>query len=435
MWAPSRLSLPSLDAMGAWWPRIAALARYGTDAYRPAVRRRLMILNLFAYLIAVFTFGYALQHLFVDYRTFAPVIWINCALAIAAACVPFMHRFGEIAGALLISAAELIGLFLLAAYLGSPSGIHIQYIIGAAAPFFVFGLSRRGLSLALVCTCLVMHLAVWVLFPEPRPEFASNPGFIRSIYISAIVTTFAITSAIVHYAFRLAEAAEAETDALLRNILPEPIVERLKSAPGETIADSFEDASVLFADMRGFVPVALALGPERTVELLNRLVRELDALAESHGVEKIKTIGDAYMAAAGVPRPRPDHALCLARFGLAMHGVIARLAVEVGRPLELRVGIASGPLLAGVIGSRRLTYDVWGDTVNLAARLESMGVPGRVQVSARTRELLEPSMRLEPRGEIQVKGLGAQPVWLIADGTGAQPAPQPAAATISAAAS
>ncbi|HRD76597.1 MAG TPA: adenylate/guanylate cyclase domain-containing protein [Hyphomicrobiaceae bacterium] len=414
MWAPTRLSLPTLESLGAWWPRVAALARYGTDGYPPAVRRRLMILNLFAYLIAIFTFGYSLQHLFVDYRTFAPVIWINFALAASAALVPFMHRFGEIAGALLISAAELLGLLLLGAYLGSPSGVHIQYIIGAAAPFFVFGLSRRWLSLALVAICLVMHLAVWVLFPAPQPEFAAHPAFIRSIYVSAIVTTFAITAAIVHYAFRLAEAAEAETDALLRNILPEPIVERLKANPGVTIADSFSDASVLFADMRGFVPVALSLGPARTVELLNRLVRELDALAAAHGVEKIKTIGDAYMAAAGVPEPQPEHALRLARFGLAMHGVIGRLAAEVGKPLELRVGIASGPLLAGVIGVRRLTYDVWGDTVNLAARLESNGVPGRVQVSARTRELIEAHFKLEARGEIEVKGLGAQPVWLIA---------------------
>ena len=401
--------------------RLERLVAFGTDGYPPEVKRRLMILNVMAYLIAAFTLLYAIEHLFVDAATFRPVILINLALVAAALLVPFMHRFGETAGGLLIAVAEFAGIFALASYLGSPSGIHIQYVVGAAAPFFIFGLTRLRLVFAVVALCLVFHLAVWTLFARPSPPFAANPGFLRSVYVTATVTTFAMTAAIVLYAFRLAERAQAETEALLRSILPGSIVDRLKAAPGATIADSFEAASVLFSDMKGFVPIALALGPARTVELLNRIVSEFDGLARRHGVEKIKTIGDAYMVAAGVPDPTPDHALRLTRMGLDMLQVVERVAADVGQPLAIRIGLASGPLTAGVIGTTRTTYDVWGDTVNLASRLESRGVPGRIQVSAATKALIEGEFDLAHRGSLEIKGLGSQEAWLVIDRRPAQP--------------
>ncbi len=389
------------------------LAAIGTTGYPPAVRQRLKILNLMAALIAVFTLHYTAQHLFVDYQAFKPIIWINLALVVAAALVPFMHRFSETAGGFLIAGAEFIGLFALAFYLGSPSGLHFQYAIGAAAPFFIFGLARLRLILVIVACCFALHMAVWALFPVPRPPFAAKPEFIHSIYVSAAVTTFGMIAAIVYYAFRLAEQAQAETEALLRSILPDVIVDRLKAAPGATIADSVSDASVLFADMKGFVPIARALGPARTVELLNRIVSAFDALAGRHGVEKIKTIGDAYMVAAGVPEPVPDHAVRLARMGLDMLVVVEQVARDIGQPIAIRVGLASGPVMAGVIGTKRITYDLWGDTVNLAARLESNGEAGRLQISDGTRRRIERQFEVTPRGEIEVKGLGPQQTWFV----------------------
>jgi adenylate cyclase len=370
-------------------------------------------MNMMAGLIAVFTLLYAVQHLFVDYQTFKPIIWINIALVGAAVLVPFMHRFGETAGGFLIAGAEFAGLFALAFYLGSPSGVHIQYLIGASAPFFIFGLARLRLVLVIVFCCFALHVAVWMLFPATRQPFAARPDFIASIYVSAAVTTFAMTAAIVYYAFRLAEQARAETEALLRTILPDPIVDRLKAEPGATIADSVREASVLFADMKGFVSIAHALGPRRTVELLNQIVSAFDALAGRHGVEKIKTIGDAYMVAAGVPEPVSDHAVRLARMGLDMLTVVEQVAAEIGQPFAIRIGLASGPVMAGVIGTKRITYDLWGDTVNLAARLESHGEPGRVQVSDDTRRLIEADFTIEPRGSIDVKGLGQQQTWFV----------------------
>ena len=393
--------------------RLEALIGFGTGRFPPDVRRRLRILNLFAMVIAVLSLGYAMKHLATAPAELGPIVGINLAIAAAASLVPWAHRFGEIAGGLLIAGTEFIGLFLLASYLGSPSGIHIQYVVGAAAPFFIFGLQRLGLTLAVVAGCFALHISVWVLFPMPAPALAARPSGASLSYVAHVLTTFVVTAMIVYYAFRTAEQARAETETLLRNILPERIAERLKAAPGVTIADSFESASVLFADLTGFVPTSRRLGPARTVELLNEIVRAFDRLASEHGAEKIKTIGDAYMAAAGVPEPVPDHALRLCRLGLAMIGAIERISRELDVDLAMRIGIASGPVMAGVIGVSRQTYDVWGDTVNLASRLESQGLPGRVQISAATRALVADALPAERREMLEVKGIGEEVTWLL----------------------
>ena len=163
-------------------------------------------------------------------------------------------------------------------------------------------------------------------------------------------TTFGLIAACVYYAFSLFERAKAETETVLRNVLPDSVVERLKASPGETIADGFSEASVLFADITGFVSMARGLGPERTVALLNRLVSAFDELAERHGVEKIKTIGDAYMVASGVPIPRQDHAQSLAAMALDLIAAVERASAAENIPLNVRVGMASGPMMAGIIG-------------------------------------------------------------------------------------
>ena len=412
-----RLRGPGLSSNWGWLERLrlrlARLTAYGTERYPPAVRRRLKILNVVAYLIAFFTFAYAAQHLFVDAKLWAPIIIINASLAFVALIVPFLHRFNDVAGGLTIAIAEFVALFTLTAHLGRDSGIHVQYIAYAAAPFVILGLGRLKLVLVLVVIGFVLHVAAWFMFPSEHALLQAARSQLNSMYLTAAVTTFGLIAATVYYAFHLAERAEAETDTLLRNILPEPIVERLKAAPGATIADSFEDASVLFADLKGFVSFAKVLGPARTVEFLNRLMTELDTLAVRHGVEKIKTIGDAYMVAAGVPQAVPDHAERLAGMALDMLATIERAAAEARQPLAARIGIASGPMMGGVIGAKRLTYDVWGDTVNLAARLESSGEPGRVHVSARTKALLEEAYHLESRGQIEIRGLGAEQTWYL----------------------
>jgi guanylate cyclase len=206
--------------------------------------------------------------------------------------------------------------------------------------------------------------------------------------------------------------AQARADNLLLNILPRSIADRLKAEP-RTIADQFGSASILFADVVDFTPLAERLPPAEVVGVLDHLFSHFDLLAERYGLEKIKTIGDCYMVAAGVPSPRPDHARALALMALDMQ-VAMRAVDEVDHlGLELRVGINSGPVVAGVIGRKRFLYDLWGDAVNTASRMESHGTSGRIQITRATKELLEDEFVCEPRGTIPVKGKGEIEAWYL----------------------
>jgi adenylate cyclase len=415
------------DRMAAWRRRLTRLAGYGTAGYPPSVRRRLRILNVAAYLIATFNLIYALQQVVLDYQTWKPVILINLVLTAIALSVPFLHRFNEVAGALTLAISENIGLFVLTYILGTESGLHIQYFAAVAGYFLVLGLGRLKLILGLILGGLALHLVAWAWFTQERALLRVRPYDLDDLYVTAVVTTSTVVAVVVYYAFRLAEQAQEETDTLLHNILPTSIVDRLKGAPGATIADELPDASVLFADLKGFVPLAKSLGPARTVGLLNIVVSAFDDLADQWQVEKIKTIGDAYMAAAGLPEPVPDHADRLAGMALAMQATLARIAREQKVALALRIGIATGPVLAGVIGARRLTYDVWGDTVNLASRLEGQSQPGRVLVSRATKAQLEHSFALERCGSLELKGYGLEEAWYVLEALQADAQPRPAA--------
>ena len=214
---------------------------------------------------------------------------------------------------------------------------------------------------------------------------------------------------------------QAKAEDLLLNILPSSIAERLK-AQAQPIADQIGSASILFADVVDFTPLSERLSPDEVVGILDHLFSHFDTLAERYGLEKIKTIGDCYMVAAGVPSPRPDHAQALADMALDMLEAM-QSSDEVGHlGLELRIGISSGPVVAGVIGRKRFLYDLWGDAVNTASRMESHGTPGHIQVTRATADLLEPGFMLERRGLIPVKGKGDVEVWYVT-GRRSRPAP------------
>ena len=204
---------------------------------------------------------------------------------------------------------------------------------------------------------------------------------------------------------RLLLAEQERSEQLLLNVLPAPIAARLKQGE-EVIADGFPEVTVLFADLVDFTRRSQETTPERVVRILDDLFSALDDLAERHGLEKIKTIGDAYMAVGGLPEPRPDHAEAVAEMALAMREEVARHLDPGGRPLAVRIGIDTGPVVAGVIGRRKFSYDLWGDTVNTASRMESHGVAGCIQVTDRAYRRLRDSYRFERRGPIQVKGKG-----------------------------
>ncbi|MCB1514315.1 MAG: adenylate/guanylate cyclase domain-containing protein [Hyphomicrobiaceae bacterium] len=402
--------LPGISGMIAVMGR---LAEAGTAGYPIDIKRRLMILNMFSYLIIFTTVIFALQYGLTEGVEYRPLVYINLAIAAIVSLVPLMHRINEIAGGLLIVITEYVAITNIASYLGRDGGGHLLFIIGAAVPFFVFGLERLRLALAVVLGGMVLHLYIWFSFPPSTALIPPNPRILNDLYTQSAITTFGFIAVTVWYAFRLVENAKAETDTLLRNILPDQIVARLKTGPERLIADSFDSASILFSDISGFVPLARSLGAAQVVELLNTIVREFDAIAARHGVEKIKTIGDAYMAAAGIPDPAPDHTARVAFMGLDMLAFMERLRQDTGLDVSIRIGIASGPVMAGVIGMQKFSYDVWGDTVNLASRLESHSVPGRILICPACRTLLEHEFTFETRGEIEIKGVGLKETFYV----------------------
>ena len=250
-----------------------------------------------------------------------------------------------------------------------------------------------------------------VLDPIARETAGEAPyGYRLFAQVQNAIMPLAIVFLLLRYTDVRRRAAEARVDELLTNAIPAVIASRLKRGE-RRIAESYAATTVVFADLVGFTPWAQRTEPERVVAFLDALFSRFDELAEAHGLEKIKTIGDAYMAVAGAPEPRSDHAAAAVTFARAMGEAVRVVSAAQGLQFQVRVGVASGPVVAGVIGQRRLLFDLWGDTVNLASRMESSGVPGRIHLSAATRELLGDTERFERR-EVHVKGLGPLTTYL-----------------------
>ena len=245
------------------------------------------------------------------------------------------------------------------------------------------------------------------------PGVAVSPATVIIFFVLNISALSALVYLLLQYFMRglertraALEAEQENSERLLLNVLPEPIARRLLHGE-ELIADAFSEVTVLFADIVDFTQMSDRLAPEQAVEMLNEVFSVFDQLAERWGLEKIKTIGDAYMAVAGVPIPRVDHAEAVAEMALAMR------EVAVTRHLEVRIGIDSGPVVAGVIGRRKFSYDLWGDTVNTANRMESHGLPGEIQVTPRLYRRLSEKYRFQPRGPVSVKGKGEMEPYLL----------------------
>jgi len=261
----------------------------------------------------------------------------------------------------------------------------------------------------------VVVIGVILIDPFVSSRISPQPYPLRLVWYAAnLGVPLGITFAMLRYTDIRRRKAEARSDELLTNAIPVSIAARLKRGE-ERIAELYPATTVLFADLAGFTPWARATDPARVVGFLDDLFTSFDDVAVQSGVEKIKTIGDAYMAVAGAPEPRADHAaaaIVLAR------GILAALAVvrdRHGVPLELRIGLASGPVVGGVIGQRRILFDLWGDTVNTASRMQSSGVEGRIQVAQSTHDLLRDTHTFEEREPVVVKGLGPMTTYLLAD--------------------
>ena len=404
--------------------RATALVAVGTAGYPPATRRRLRNINVGCYTVALSCALFALTFALEGASLYRGPMAINLAMMVAAISVPAFHRIHELAGSIFIIFVMLSGLFAIVALVGRDSGIQVNFIAASALAFMVFELRRLRDIVILIVVAIALHIAAWAMFREGVALGIPNDEFLLRLYVTTVVTISIIVAVIVYYAFWTAEQAEAATEALLHRVLPASVAERLRTRPDEAISDSSPGAAVLFSDLAGFVPIARSLGAARTVAMLNRLVQTFDRLAAEHGVEKIKTIGDAYMAVAVAQDSASGNAAPLARMALSMQAAADATGAEFGVGLRLRIGMALGPVMAGVIGSQRFGYDVWGDPVNLAARLETSGEVGKIQVSAAFRDALGEAFAFERRGEIEIKGVGREETWFLMREAGRGPYPR-----------
>ncbi|WP_082067973.1 adenylate/guanylate cyclase domain-containing protein [Mycolicibacterium llatzerense] len=348
-------------------------------------------------------------------------LWIG-ALAVVCAPVylvlPRLYRFGELHAPLIFIGIAYSLTTLVTAYIGRGSGQQLYFLVAASLVVLILGIEHIVLASVVAALGAGLTIALQLLAPVDtgvQPTWATTLGFVISV-----VSSWILVVATVWYAMR--EIGRAETalaseyersESLLVNILPAKIAQRLKDPYRDVIADRYDDASVLFADIAGFTQRASDTTPTELVRFLDGLYTDLDTLVDRHGLEKIKTSGDSYMVVSGVPEPRPDHLEALASLALDMVDAVAELKDPGGRPVPLRIGLAAGPVVAGIVGARKFFYDVWGDAVNVAARMETTDVEGRIQVPQNVYERLKDLFVLEERGPVEVKGKGVMHTWYL----------------------
>ena len=297
--------------------------------------------------------------------------------------------------------------------LGGLAGSSGAVLFAFLSPVLALLALGPGRAIAWFVAYVVVVVGIVVLDPIYSSMIEPQPYPLRLIWYAAnLIIPLGLTFAMLRYTDIGRRRAEARSEELLTNAIPASIAARLKRGE-ERIAERHPATTILFADLVGFTPWAAQTDPTQVVDFLDSLFSRFDDLAAEQGVEKIKTIGNSYMAVAGAPEPRPDHAQAAISLGAGMLEAVDRARRESRVPLDLRVGLASGPVVAGVIGRRRLLFDLWGDTVNIASRMESSGVPGRIHVAESTRDLLVDMHTFERREEVDLKGLGRMATYLL----------------------
>ena len=341
------------------------------------------------------------------------------ALSLAVFARTGSFAFLRTAQLLLILVAPALGAIMVGS-LDESSSVIVWSLL---APLGAVAFDRPGRAWPWFAAFVAVTVLVLPLSEVVRPDAADLPNvFVRTFDVLNIVVVSAVAMLLLVTFARGRETAQARVEALLLNVLPAEIAQRLQSEPN-AIADHFDEASILFADVVDFTPLSSELDAREVVGILDRLFTSFDEVVDRYDVEKIKTIGDCYMVAAGVPRPRPDHAQALAELALELLGC-AKSCLPDGadHDLRLRIGISSGPVVAGVIGRRRFLYDLWGDTVNMASRMESHGAPDTIQITRSTYELLRDDFVIEPLGLVHVKGKGDVDTWRLVGPREAAPA-------------
>lgn len=372
-------------------------------------------------------------------RALSVVQWVGILQALGSVVVLLVFDESAVAWAVAVATALFLVSWAWLAVTGDMFGSVVIALLGAPVPIYVhvrlggyaysggslfFGItvaSAAALLLGRRAAMLVVAgfsgAAVVLGFLESSlraSRVPPDPTLTSLLFVVVLVTNLTVVPPVLVYLLGKVRSERERAEGLLLNMLPADVASELKRT-GSTTPRRYDSISVMFADIVGFTPIASEMRPVDVVENLNVVFTRFDELAEKYRVEKIRTIGDSYMAAAGVPVARPDHAHALAAMALEM------LDYARQSPFSFRIGINSGPVVAGIIGSRKFQYDVWGDTVNTAARMESHGVTGRIQITGATNELLRGEFRTTPRGPIEVKGKGTLDTWFLEGATESAP--------------
>jgi adenylate cyclase len=387
-----------------------------TPYHAERAARHRSVLNVTAMISAAITAFFGIQGLLMGQDWW--VTAVNLGSAIAFVLIPRLCGMGEIVAPVVFFAVSYFTITVLSVYLGTGSGLQFYYVVAAAIMLLVLGTDHIVLAASLSAIGAATVILLEFFVPNntgTQPEWA-----FRTSFVLTVLTAWILVIATIWFALReirrAREAMEAEyerSEQLLSNILPATIAERLKDPSRNIIADKYDDASILFADIAGYTKRASDTSPSDLVRFLDRLYTDLDLLVDQHGLEKVKTSGDSYMVVSGVPEPRSDHVQALACLALAMADAVADLKDPKGRAVPLRIGLAAGPVVAGVVGARKFFYDVWGDAVNVASRMETTDVEGRIQVPEDVYERLKHEFVLEPRGEVDIKGKGVMRTWYL----------------------
>ena len=396
---------------------VRAQTRDRNQHYAASAARRARILTITSWFAVTVSVSFVVVQILSG-----PWMWqvssINILGAMVFAVVPWLQRFGELVAPLTFLGTAYVSVFASCVAVGTESGAQLFFLVGACIVVLLLGIEHILLASTMAAVAAALIVSVEFLVPRDtglQPAWVQSTGFV-------VTTISSVVMVVVTVSFALRDTARAEavmeaqyerSEALVANMLPASIAERLKEPDRGIIADKFDVASVLFADIVGFTERASSTAPADLVRFLDRLYSAFDALVDKHGLEKIKVSGDSYMVVSGVPRARPDHAQALADFALEMANVAAGLKDPHGNAVPLRVGMACGPVVAGVVGSRRFFYDVWGDAVNVASRMESTDSVGRIQVPEAMYERLKDEFVLQGRGHIDVKGKGLMRTWYL----------------------
>ncbi|MEM7439296.1 MAG: adenylate/guanylate cyclase domain-containing protein [Pseudomonadota bacterium] len=393
---------------------------FGTEKYEGAAKRRIVMTNVLVVMVSCLCIPHLVFFVLWDpMGLWLPIILVAGA-AIAFQFTPLLHALNPYAGGLYNLTLWLTFAIVISWMFSAQSGVHFYLLAGATTAIAIFGVRQNALSVFSIGLGLGAFIYADRVFLEPAQFLNLSPIFLDIFYGLSIPIAMLFIFVMVFWGFRQAHIAEEAlqreyeySERLLENMLPGPIAAELKRNPGQTIANSHEEVTILFADIVGFTPRASQQKPDELVKFLNLLFTRFDNLANKHGLEKIKTLGDAFMVAGGMPEPQSDHAERVAQMALDMVAETEKFSAEMGEKIELRIGIHTGPVVAGVIGTRKPFYDVWGDTVNTAARMETFGTNGKIQVTSETMARLKSTFDFSERGEVDIKGKGPLDLYYL----------------------